>query len=542
MSLKRSRNAIDAEDQQKQSPFVFYGTALPPQDHEARDDGSYVPLWKQEVTDERGRKRLHGAFTGGFSAGYICTWRFLVRTYITDLIVIQILQHRRVKGRFASQRFLTLPLSHVYTRIHIGWTPATFKSSRADRAKAAPARPEDFMDAEDLAEAEEARKIETNSNFAGLGSVEDELARRGKQITLMDLLTPAVQDTMGVKLLKKMGWKEGQGVGPKIRGEADEGEKEEDAAEVKMYLLAPKNSALVIFNRKTDSRGIGYVGEGALRQQEGRQEEESKLERLLTAKPEKQPVKGGFGVGILNDDGEEDDDLYEIRPKTAYNRVIGGDKSKKASKPIVKKAAKHIFVSKKAIKAKSSVNLRKCHDDRFPLDGFILSPDPIQSRNGWYPPPEIPVDWASSGLSESKSNKDQQKQPSQRPPPARPSESVTLKLDPRARGSMLGETPLPGKSVFDFMTPAARERIASVTGNKNLPQALGEAPPSTLSSSNPSSLADLVPKLDKGVALGALRGGFMPYSDDPDKKTRYRSFLEVQAGLKDGLPDRVSLF
>jgi hypothetical protein len=28
-----------------------------------------VPIWKQEVTDERGRKRLHGAFTGGFSAG-----------------------------------------------------------------------------------------------------------------------------------------------------------------------------------------------------------------------------------------------------------------------------------------------------------------------------------------------------------------------------------------------------------------------------------------------------------------------------------------
>lgn len=71
MSLKRSRNAIDADDQQGQSTFVFYGTALPPQNHEVRDDGSYVPLWKQEVTDERGRKRLHGAFTGGFSAGYV---------------------------------------------------------------------------------------------------------------------------------------------------------------------------------------------------------------------------------------------------------------------------------------------------------------------------------------------------------------------------------------------------------------------------------------------------------------------------------------
>ena len=29
--------------------------------------------WEQEVRDEKGRKRLHGAFTGGFSAGYFNT-------------------------------------------------------------------------------------------------------------------------------------------------------------------------------------------------------------------------------------------------------------------------------------------------------------------------------------------------------------------------------------------------------------------------------------------------------------------------------------
>ena len=29
-----------------------------------------------------------------------------------------------------------------------------------------------------------------------------------------------------------------------------------------------------------------------------------------------------FRVGVLNDDGE-DDDPYEIKPKSAYNRVIG---------------------------------------------------------------------------------------------------------------------------------------------------------------------------------------------------------------------------
>ena len=35
-----------------------------------------------------------------------------------------------------------------------GWTPATFVSSRSNRAKYAQQRPEDFMDTEDRAEAE----------------------------------------------------------------------------------------------------------------------------------------------------------------------------------------------------------------------------------------------------------------------------------------------------------------------------------------------------------------------------------------------------
>jgi hypothetical protein len=69
------------------------------------------PPSPQEVFDNEGRKRLHGAFTGGFSAGYFNT--------------------------VGSKE---------------GWTPATFVSSRSNRAKIAAQRTEDFMDAEDVAE------------------------------------------------------------------------------------------------------------------------------------------------------------------------------------------------------------------------------------------------------------------------------------------------------------------------------------------------------------------------------------------------------
>lgn len=69
MALKRTRAALEADLQAEQSPYAFYGTPLPPLDESVRDDGSFVPIWKQELRDEHGSKRLHGAFTGGFSVG-----------------------------------------------------------------------------------------------------------------------------------------------------------------------------------------------------------------------------------------------------------------------------------------------------------------------------------------------------------------------------------------------------------------------------------------------------------------------------------------
>ena len=72
------------------------------------------------------------------------------------------------------------------------------------------------MDEEDLAEAEEARKLQTADAFAGLGSTTGEQSQDGN---LMDIFKTS-GETMGVKLLKKMGWREGQGVGPQGRRKA----------------------------------------------------------------------------------------------------------------------------------------------------------------------------------------------------------------------------------------------------------------------------------------------------------------------------------
>lgn len=70
-----------------------------------------VTIEDQYAYDAQGRRRFHGAFTGGFSAGYFNT---------------------------------------VGTRD--GWRPQQFKSSRSSKAENVTQRPEDFMDEEDTSQ------------------------------------------------------------------------------------------------------------------------------------------------------------------------------------------------------------------------------------------------------------------------------------------------------------------------------------------------------------------------------------------------------
>ena len=526
MASKRSRATFEADLQAQESLFVVYGTPLPPLDESTRDDGSYVPVWKQQVTDEQGRKRLHGAFTGGFSAGYFNT--------------------------VGSKE---------------GWTPSTFVSSRTNRKKdaaSAQQRPEDFMDDEDLADAEEARKLQTTDIFAGLGSVVDGGPNKEP---FMDLVK-FTGETMGVKLLKRMGWREGQGIGPKVMRKAKLEEDEllevvdEQQSASETHLFAPDNSKMISYVRKKDRKGLGYDGgEGLAKPETGtegpksvrasglEENEDSGLGTLKdTPKTKKTDRKGGIGIGILNDTGSDEEDPYSMGPSISYNRVIGGDKKKKkrldagisSANPLI--SSKPVFMSKKGA-AKGDSSFRRCHDGRLPLDGFVLSSDrdprsSIVSQDGKYPSPKIPEGWKSSKASSSGASslsvQDRHQSTAQI--------AAAAKLSPQSRAALLGEVQLPGKSVFDYLNPAARNRIASATNNPNLPPALGEA--DAKSSDGPTkTLASLVPQLARETALTALgRGtaGWMPYAEDAGKRARYRAFLEIRAALlpEGRLPER----
>ncbi|KMU80063.1 hypothetical protein CISG_08012 [Coccidioides immitis RMSCC 3703] len=452
MSFKRSRDVFEEDSlQSSHSPFVFYGTPLPAADRQSRDDGSYVPVWKQEVTDERGRKRLHGAFTGGFSAGYFNT--------------------------VGSKE---------------GWTPSTYISSRLDRAKdrkqPVQQRPEDFMDEEDLREAEEARKLHTTDEFAGFGSTATDPNRKAG---LMDIFRVS-GETMGVKLLKRMGWKEGQGVGPKVRRRANLHDGVDDSGQT--YLFAPENSPMISFDRKDDYKGIGFQGESRLQyssrsKREIRSDDEDggagtfsgpnlSLSKMAANKKHKFPKRGGFGVGILNDTGSDEEDPYEMGPQLAYNRVLVDDRKSKESRPAIRSSnplldKKPVFISKKAAAEKAKPGFRKCYDGRFPIDGFLLgnrmSALSLSTDANKYAPPEVPADWKSSKLQSVTSDV------AGYISVAEAAKSSTL--DPKSRAAILGEAQLPGK-------------------------------------------------------------GWMPYSEDESKRDRYRAFLEIQAGLTDNFPPK----
>lgn len=442
-----------------------------------------------------------------------------------------------------------------------GWTPATFVSSRQNRARdakqQAQQRPEDFMDEEDLREQEESRKLQTAEGFAGFGSTDTDATRRAG---LMDLLRTG-GETMGVKLLKKMGWREGQGIGPKVRRKANLGDSTApgDGPE-QTYMFAPENPPMVTFVRKTDHKGLGYEGEARLEEHKTARDQPEDSDSFFSGrlaiqgkdKPSKtkEPRREGLGVGILNDTGSDDEDPYSLGPQISYNRTIGGDKKKKKKgkteegKPVIASSnpllnTKPVFISKKVAAARNGGGFRKCRDGRLPLDGFVLADlGGLSISEKKYEPPQIPEGWKSA-----KQRTADERDHSSYVSPADAAKASAL--DPASRAAVLGEAQLPGKSIFDWMTPEARERIVKLTGNANLPPALGEKAPKGFEMSESQrrkDLWDLVPKLDKQIAVQALTravSGWMPYSEDEDKRARYRTFLEVRAGLRESLPDRL---
>ncbi|CAG8754494.1 6731_t:CDS:2, partial [Cetraspora pellucida] len=153
------------------------------------------------VRDEQGLRRFHGAFKGGWSAGYFNT--------------------------VGSKE---------------GWAPSSFVSSRKNRTERHVFKPEDFMDEEDLEEFGQKQLVATKE-FDSIGSTEHDLERKRALADSMDAR---------IRLLKAMGWREGQGI---VFEDIDN---EDNDDQMPNALFAPKNTSIVSFEQKSNKYGLGF--------------------------------------------------------------------------------------------------------------------------------------------------------------------------------------------------------------------------------------------------------------------------------------------
>jgi len=217
------------------------------------------------------------------------------------------------------------------------------EAKTAGRAGAS-ARPEDFMDEEDLAEIKAARGFKTSDQYAntpqpastsGLQGQEE-----GKDANYASAIANAMQDLVkpgtskiGEKIMMKIGWRPGQGVGPRVSyarrkqqiqelglqrsfGDGDE-DQEEEAEEAKKHLYAPVDRPLLLFEPKENTWGLGYQAGKSLLQEMGESSASTLSDRKgkshqsdVRIEGKSMPVGGAFGISALEDADEDDEDVY----------------------------------------------------------------------------------------------------------------------------------------------------------------------------------------------------------------------------------------
>ncbi|KAF9540876.1 hypothetical protein EC957_003682 [Mortierella hygrophila] len=429
-------------------------------------ESNSIEQMEENVKDEQGRRRFHGAFTGGFSAGY----------------------------------YNTVGSAE-------GWTPSEFVSSRSNRSNIKSSRPEDFMDEEDKQMLSDATRITATDDFGASGSAQRELAR--KRATAMnmqasgsvlgalsdamidDLIIPT-SESIGARLLKRMGWKPGQGIGP--------------------------HSAIIVFANKSNHFGLGFNPHKDAPEFDVSMQAQSGSRYLSGADSGVTGSRLGFGL-LSDSEGDEDESgVFGTGSNSRRRAEMEMDLDIAVS---LDKRQKSSYGSVPSSNSRSAPILAYCSDGRPPLAGFILIATKASDPK-WYIAPIVPSDFiprhifTSDGKTTSSTKQHRQS-----------------KLTADDRALVLGETPIdaPRRSVFEYISAENKNRldgalgfVLDVHGEKHLRKDHWE-----------------VPTIEKSAAEAALRG-FIPFSDDISKQRRYKQYLNVQAGLSSEKIDMVEGF
>ncbi|XP_054856734.1 G patch domain-containing protein 1 isoform X2 [Eublepharis macularius] len=519
------------ESDEEEEELVSYGAPL-----ELLEEGERikkpVPLQEQTVRDEKGRyKRFHGAFSGGFSAGYFNT--------------------------VGSKE---------------GWAPSTFVSSRQKRAEKTVLGPEDFMDEEDLSEHGIAPKeITVSDEFASKSK--DKIKEKARQIAgvvapipgaiLLDEYIAPSKITIGIDLLRKMGWKEGQGVGPRVKRKArkqkpepgvkiygcalppgsEDSEEEEDEYQPENVTFAPKDVMPVDLTPKDNVHGLGYKGLDPTKALFGvskdhlnvfnpNSENADLIGDLRHNKGRKLGISGqAFGVGALE---EEDDDIYATESLSKYDTVL---KDEEPGDGLYGWTAPKQYGSKPGIE-KDIKYIGKI------LDGFRLASKSTTSPK-IYLPPDLPKDYRPvhyfRPVIKTSSENSYLAQTLAESTGKLESETTLQSRHQKSasqRRELLGETALtgPAASVLEYLSDKDKERIKEVKQAADQQLKTPVRQPLQNQFQAPA-LCDTPQQWQSLLGPPLATAGssdFKPFATNPEKQKRYENYIEsLKHGKKD---------
>ncbi|KAJ2725878.1 hypothetical protein H4S00_001973 [Coemansia sp. D1744] len=341
---KRKDTRLDNDDR---VDFIHVGTEFPSAQEQLRRRQKE----QRGFGDDKPKGYSRNAFNGGYSAGYF--------------------------GTVGSKE---------------GWKSTTeFVSSRSNRVQQRKMEPEDFMDAEDIADLRASRTVTVNRGF--YSNVEDDVQEQlinnpnvhdGIVASMAEIISAEFSaihirsDRVGDQVMTAMGWKPGQGIGPLSRSVCHPDNK----TTIRSLQLPPLPSLMATVETKSDHHGADYgVDLASLPTDRDCGLEESALLKIgtifarksadSTAKTKKKQAKKidklrlSFGAF---DDADDDDGDYYIGKKNTHAKL-----QPKETRPaqLQQQASNTQTKAAPACQVPSFVNVT-CHDGRPPLLGFVL--------------------------------------------------------------------------------------------------------------------------------------------------------------------------
>lgn len=377
--------------------------------------------------------------------------------------------------------------------------------------------------------------------------------------TMEDLIVPT-KDPVGVKLLRLMGWREGRGIGAKrVRSKVKtekEVEKEgksnnytsyhqvepkrvmgpivpvelrkivpdekpneidelfagETSKEEEEELISPEFTKPVEFPNKSDTYGIGYDPFTTAPEFRGKNITTSKFREGTMSLSSAGPSRTrDFGLGALEEDDE--DEVYTHDTMEGYDFVLGDEKETEEQPKVMEK--------KSSVKIPVATSDKRCSDGSLPLKGFTLSSKLVQAPV-WFKAPKPPRGWTPSPILE----------------PDTGNLDHASNIDPRIRGEILGEKPLPGlpriaNSVFALLSPEDRERLNSFSNRFTSAKEEEKAEMTEWQKQQAAKVfeqsSEKFKRLGDAMASKFIRQGEQPKKEDDEYKTE--AYQETAAAM-----------